>query len=123
MNIMKTPAPLSTVSSMLCHDDDLMTCLMVRMIDRGAQPSPAQPSPAQPSSYPYKASSTGLQKTGTCYTQLLQNYNIENCVRDILEIMLILQKQHLMKHEHSMWDSIIWSNSNQTFFKLKYLQE
>ena len=25
----------------------------------------------------------------------------------------------MMKHEHPMWDSIIWSNSNQTFFKIK----
>ena len=63
--------------------------------------------------------STELQKTGTFYTLLLQNYNIEKCVRDILELMIILQKKHMMKHEHPMWDSIIWSNSNQTFFKIK----
>ena len=93
----------------------MTTCLMVRMIDRAAHPSPAQ--------LIFNILATRLQKTETCYTQLLQNYNIDNGVRDILEIMLILQKQHLMKHEHSMWDSIIWSNSNQTFFKLKYLQE
>ena len=101
--------PLSTVSSMLCHADDLTTCLMVRMID----------SPLPQLILILGLCSTELQKTGTFYTLLLQNYNIEKCVRDILELMIILQKKHMMKHEHPMWDSIIWSNSNQTFFKIK----